>query len=391
MTPLKIAIYSGVIPSTTFIERLIEGIAVQNNEVYLFGWQEKKVAYSKNIKQYTFGPKWNKLYVLLRYTFLLTVFQTSNKKKLDAIIKQQKGNSNNLKVKYYPVLYHRPDIFHLQWAKSIEDWIWVQEFGIKLILSLRGTHVTISPKDDVLLEQTFKKNFPRINGFHSVANSIAKEAEKYGANLNKTRVVYSGLNCDDFHFITKHKNNSPLKIISIGRAHWVKGYSYALDAFSILKQNNFPFEYTIVGVGDSEELLFQRHQLNLEEEVNFLKNMAFQEVKRQIQTADILLLSSIEEGIANVVLEAMALGTLVISTNCGGMQEVLQDGINGFVVPTRNCEAIATAIQKVANLPHEEYQSICLNARKTIETQHTEAIMISEMNILYNTVSNAKN
>ena len=55
-------------------------------------------------------------------------------------------------------------------------------------------------------------------------------------------------------------------------------------------------------------------------------------VKELIKNADILLLSSVEEGIANVVLEAMALGTLVVSTECGGMNEVIKNNENGFLV-----------------------------------------------------------
>lgn len=391
MPKQKIAIYSGVIPSTTFIERLIEGIAAQGNQVYVFGRKEKASNYTGNVKVVAFSNKFQKAYQFLKYSILLWLFFASDKKKLDGIIKNKAGNSINAKIKFYPVLYHHPDIFHLQWAKSIEDWMWLQEFGIKLILSLRGTHITISPKDDALLAQTFKKYFPKIDGFHAVANSIAKEAEIYGSSLEKTKVVYSGFNSDDFQFVGKQINAIPLKVISIGRSHWVKGYSYALDAFSILKQNHFQFEYTIVGIDDSEELLFQRNQLDLEKEVIFLKSVTFQEIKNKIQNADVLLLPSIEEGIANVVLEAMALGTIVISTNCGGMEEVLQDGINGFLVPIRNREAIVTAIQKVANLPEANYQSICLNARKTIENNHTEATMISDMNALYNMVSDGKN
>ncbi len=386
MTPKKVAIYSGVVPTTTFIERLIDGIAAQGHFVYLFGWQQKSILYAKNVKQFTYGNKWHKLYLLFRYTILLFLFFASDKKKLDAIISSKKGNKKNLKVKYYPVLYHRPDIFHLQWAKSIDDWIWVQEFGMKIFLSLRGTHITISPKDDEKLAETYRNYFPKMNGFHAVSKSIALEAQKYGASASKIRVVYSGLPLESFPFVLKSKLNNSLSILSIGRSHWVKGYSYALDACAILQEKNIDFQYTIVGVENDEELLFQRHQLHLENKVTFKKNVVFEEVKKLIQLADVILLPSIEEGIANVVLEAMALGTLVVVTNCGGLAEVIVSGDNGFIVPVRNPEAIANELVQVSKLSLDEYQKITLCARTTLESQHSDIKMIGDMNELYSAV-----
>ncbi len=390
MTPKKVAIYSGVVPTTTFIERLIDGIAAQGHFVYLFGWQQKSILYAKNVKQFTYGNKWHKLYLLFRYTILLFLFFASDKKKLDAIISSKKGNKKNLKVKYYPVLYHRPDIFHLQWAKSIDDWIWVQEFGMKIILSLRGTHITISPKEDEKLAETYRNYFSRMNGFHAVSKSIALEAQKYGASASKIRVVYSGLPLENFPFVLKSKLNNSLSILSIGRSHWVKGYSYALDACAILQEKNIDFQYTIVGVENDEELLFQRHQLHLENKVTFKKNVAFEEVKKLIQLTDVILLPSIEEGIANVVLEAMALGTLVVVTNCGGLAEVIVSGDNGFIVPVRNPEAIANELVQVSKLSLDEYQKITLCARTTLESQHSDIKMIGDMNELYSAVIQSK-
>ena len=98
--------------------------------------------------------------------------------------------------------------------------------------------------------------------------------------------------------------------------------------------------------------------------------MPFAEIITEIQQADILLLPSLEEGIANVVLEAMALGTIVLSTNCGGIEEVITHGKNGFMVPVRNPEAIAENIKKIALLSEKERIEIRKKARTTIEKQH---------------------
>src|SRR5690606_38553968 len=116
--PYKIAVYSGEIPSTTFIERLVDGISKRGVKVYLFGLQKKKKQYSHpNIFKVSHTENsFNKFFILLKYTFLLFFFKYKEKKKLDTIINRLYANSRRNRLKFYPVLYHRPDIFHLQWA-----------------------------------------------------------------------------------------------------------------------------------------------------------------------------------------------------------------------------------------------------------------------------------
>lgn len=387
--PLKIAIYSGAVPSTTFIERLIQGLAASGHEVYLFGIQNKKVKSRGHVHFYTYRTnRLSKLFQLLKYSLLLFCYKPKEKKWLDKIISGKKENTRLLKVKYYPVLYHCPDIFHLQWAKSLDDWIWVQDFGMKLVLSLRGTHITISPIANKILADMYVQLFPRIDGFHAVSNATSLIAQNYGASPSKIKTVYSGLPLGEMVFHKKTEQERLLKILSVGRSHWTKGYTYALDAMVLMKSENIDFEYTIVGVDKDEELLFQRSQLNLEKEVRFLEELSFEDVKEEIKKADVLLLPSVEEGIANVVLEAMALGTLVVTTNCGGMNEVITDGKNGFLVHIRNPLQMALALQKVARLSLENYQSITKVARKTVEQQCDIDNTIANMQSLYDNVLN---
>ncbi|REE81985.1 colanic acid/amylovoran biosynthesis glycosyltransferase [Lutibacter oceani] len=382
--PIKIAIYSGVVPSTTFIERLIDGLAKKDHKIYLFGVQNKKIASRKNIHIISYVNKISKFLLLIKYSFLLSLYKTNEKKRLDNIIFNTKKNSRLLKVKYYPVLYHCPDIFHLQWGKGVEDWIWVQEFGMKLILSLRGAHINYSPIADSRLANKYVNLFPKLDGFHAVSKSIASEAMKYNAALQKTKVVYSGLDLEQMSFQLKEIDKKcGLKIISIGREHWKKGYSYALNSMKILKEMKIDFHYTIVGVENNEELLYKRSQFGLENEVTFIGKMPFEEVLKNIKSADVLVLSSVEEGIANVVLEAMALGTLVVSTDCGGMNEVIINNENGYLIPIRDPESMASTLFKVSDLSLKNYQNITCAARKTIEKQHSHEKMIHEMNELY--------
>ena len=381
----KIAIYSGDIPSTTFIERLIEGLSLDAYEIYVFGFIKTKVKYQGSVSVYAYkNNRAYKLFYLLKYTVLLSLFKRKEKRRLDSIIKSQSKNVLLDKVKSYPVLWHKPDIFHLQWVKGIEQWMWVQEFGIKLVISLRGAHINYSPLANNALAEVYRKNFPLVDGFHAVSKAIAKEAEKYNASADKIEVIYSGLP-NTKQAILKRMNKK-FHILSVGRAHWKKGYSYALDACRALKDENFEFKYTIVGASKSIECQYQVADLELFNEVVLEDNLPYDRVQEMIQQSDILLLPSVEEGIANVVLEAMSNHTLVLTTNCGGMTEVINDGVNGFVIPYRNVEAITRRIKEISKLSIEESDAVRVNAIATLKAEHTQSRMVKNMSVLYQNI-----
>ena len=384
---LKIAIYAGEIPSTTFIERLIVGLAEQKHHILLFGYQKKKKKYNlNNINQVTYTDnRIHKVVLYIGYSILMFLFKRKQKRKIDQHIRCQGINAQMSKVKYYPVLWHKPDVFHLQWTKGISDWIWVQEFGIKLVVSLRGAQINYSPLTEKGLEKIYKKHFPRVDGFHAVSNAIAREVEKYGASQEKVKVVYSGFPLKDIPKVEEGYTiqNKKILLLSIGRGHWIKGYNYALEACSLLKNQEMDFHYTIIGAKGVEELEYQKNDLDLNEYVTFLDSVAYQEVLIKMQESHIILLPSVEEGIANVVLEAMMLQKLVVTTDCGGMEEIVTEGQNGFVVPIRNPEAMSKKIIELTKLTQNQIATITKNAKKTIETINTEEKMICDMVALY--------
>ncbi|MBU2939582.1 glycosyltransferase family 4 protein [Lacinutrix sp. C3R15] len=387
---LKIAVYSGDIPSTTFIERLIQGLSHTGNRIYLFGFIKKKTRYPALVS--VFGYKNTRVHKALhyiKYSFLLFCFKNKEKQKLDGILKAQSKNLLLDKVKSYPVLWHKPDVFHVQWAKGLADWVWVQEFGIKLVLSLRGAHINYSPIADQALASSYREHFPKVDAFHAVSKAIGVEAEKYGAATEKIHVVYSGLPQGKAH-VEKQKTKTVLQMISVGRAHWKKGYTYALDACKILKAQGVKFHYTIVGGTNDIEFAYQLHDLHLEKEVSLIDNLPYAKVQALMQQADLLVLPSVEEGIANVVLEAMQNKTLVLSTNCGGMDEVIADGVNGFMVPIRNAKAIATKIVEIVAIPEVEKEAIRKKAVRTINTQHSEEQMVNQMLAVYQSLYHDK-
>jgi colanic acid/amylovoran biosynthesis glycosyltransferase len=284
------------------------------------------------------------------------------------------------------------DIFHIQWAKTLVQYPeFIEKLTCPIVLSLRGTHINVSPISDEGFSLSYKKYFPRINGFHAVSQAIAEEAEKYGADINKITVINPAVDEKLLNYKADKVNNLDseiLHIISVGRCHWIKGYTFVLDAMSILRKEKVDFNYTIIAGGrDQENILYQIHDLGLNECVSFINDeLSHDEVLKKVSECDLFLLPSLEEGISNAVIEAMALGLPVISTDCGGMGEVIRNSENGFLVPVRDSESMAKAIQNFIDLDEMEKNNMIFNARETIIHNHLLSYQVDQFKSFYSKI-----
>jgi len=77
---------------------------------------------------------------------------------------------------------------------------------------------------------------------------------------------------------------------------------------------------------------------------------------------------------------------MVLTTNCGGMQELVTDGETGFLVPTRNPDLMALKIEHIMSLQEEVCMEITQQARLKVEQQHNVQKMVSDMEKLYKKV-----
>ena len=380
---MRIAIMAGSIPTTTFIDALINGMAEQGYTMVVIGKRRSKYQYNPGVECLEVPQqKTSQLFFVLRllryarWTQLSSIYKTSNSFQqffYDLLF-------------YLPIFKSKADKVHIQWAATLYNRdLLFDFFPHKILLSLRGAHINYTPIIKPEIGEYYKLIFPKVYKFHAVSNAIALEAVKYGADITKIQTIYSFV--DEIVCDTKplsRGNRQKLRIISIGRFHWKKGYEFALDALCMVKKENIDFEYTIVAQGDTpESILFQTHQLGLNENIKIINGLSHQEVLNLVSMQDLFLLPSIEEGIANVVLEAMALGVPVISTNCGGMNEVIEDEINGYLVDLRNPRQLASKIMAFNSISEDEKKSLIAKAKDTIKNHHSKALFFDQYKHFY--------
>lgn len=386
---MRVAVFYGAIPSTTFIENLIVGLSGNGIEVTLFGVKRADTHYAENVSVHYFHK--GRLKSALVFAADVVRLSFMNPRRMLRYMKYVSSNGNRHSLedvfKHLRVLNYLPDIFHVQWSKDVAKWSFLKSFDVRLVVSFRGAQINYSPICDLKLADEYSRELPLYDAYHCVSHAISREGGKYGAASNKCRIIYPAVNkALTESTIRSHSNSGVLNILSVGRDHWKKGYRVAIDSMALLKKEGVKFHYTIIAGGKKEELIYQINQLGLNQEVTLVDNLPHKDVLQKYMEADVFLLPSFEEGVANVVLESMALGTFVISTDCGGMKEVISDGTNGFIVPIRDTRAIKESILRYMAMPEDKRFEIRKNARSTILEHHLIDRQVSQMTELYTEV-----
>lgn len=149
--------------------------------------------------------------------------------------------------------------------------------------------------------------------------------------------------------LTVGTSKRPLRVLSVGRLEWKKGYEYGLAAIRDLIDSDVDVEYRIVGDGAYfEPLIFARHQLGLDGAVEFLGRQPHIAVVEQMRWADVFLHPAVSEGFCNAVIEAQAMRLPVVASDADGLPENVDDGRTGFVVPRRDPAAMAAKLALLA-------------------------------------------
>lgn len=262
---------------------------------------------------------------------------------------------------------HAYDIVHchlLQGFHSIVAIIVKALFRKKVIIKVGAT----GPLSDfLLLREVFLGSFllpriKRVDKLITVCSQSTAEALQHGFAARQIVQIPNGVDTKQFQprFTSDNRN----AIIFIGRLDQMKGVHILLEACKKLKDEGLQPPVSIVGDGPEKETLKSfAMRSGMGGLITFHGEMA--DVKPVLQTAAVLVLPSLSEGLSNVLLEAMACGLPVIATRVGGNMDLIRDGENGILVDAENAGQLADAIKKV--LQDKNFaQKLGNKARKTV-------------------------
>jgi colanic acid/amylovoran biosynthesis glycosyltransferase len=243
----------------------------------------------------------------------------------------------------------RPDVVHFEWERAAVHYLPLLEvWDCPMVVSCRGN---VNAYARTPQHERWARGLPRVYSraaaVQCVCEALRNEAVPYGLDRRKAWLIRAAVDPEFFRpVLSKNSERSPLRVISVGRLIWMKGYEYGLQAIRLLVDRGVPVRLDIIGDGEERaRIVATVRDLALDREVRLSGPLTSQEVRDRLQRSDVLLQSSVTEGIPHTMLEGMACGLPVVATGCGGIPEAVADRREGLVVPPRDPGAIADALQ----------------------------------------------
>ena len=229
-----------------------------------------------------------------------------------------------------------------------------RRFGLPATITLRGTEV---PQHRVpALRRRMARALAGAARVFSVSDSLRRLALELGADPAKTEVVGNGVDSERFAPLDRAEARrryglaaDARVLVSVGGLVERKGMHRVIACLPELLRSFPTLHYLIVGDGGPEgdmrpELDAQVARLGLERRVHFLGALPPDELKWPLSAADVAVLATRNEGWANVILEAMACGLPMVTTDVGGNAEVVCRDELGTVVPFGDQTALTAAL-----------------------------------------------
>lgn len=227
-----------------------------------------------------------------------------------------------------------------------------RKYKIPYIVSLRGSDVPGYSERFAFL-YAFIKPLVRLiwkKSFAVVANSGGlRELALKTNSKQEIGVIPNGIDINQFIKSKVHKvesQNGKFKVICVTRITPRKGVRYLIEAFKKLSQKSDNISLQIIGDGDEKNDLEKLvKDLGVEKGVEFTGLVPHEKLPPYFEQADVFVLPSLNEGMSNSMLEALATGLPLIATDTGGTKELIEEGRNGFIVRMKDAGDLADKIE----------------------------------------------
>ena len=211
--------------------------------------------------------------------------------------------------------------------------------------------------------------------------------ERYGRAADRVHRVYNGIGLDAFRADPALEGRD-IGVVAVGRLVEKKGFDVLLEACALARDRGQPLRCRIVGSGERHDALqAQLDALGLQEQVTLVGPLPQDQVRAELRRATVMAAPCVHgsdgnaDGLPTVILEAMALGTPVVSTPVTGIPEAVVEGVTGRLVAERDAGALATALLEVT-ADAAERQRLAAAARHHVEEHFASSRQATELRAL---------
>ncbi|RXT13972.1 glycosyltransferase [Ammoniphilus sp. CFH 90114] len=248
---------------------------------------------------------------------------------------------------------------------------------LPMLTSFHGSDVSRQLNKRPDYRESLPALFSEGERFTVVCEYMKKKLIDLGCSPQKITVIKSGIDLSKFEFRPKF-NADPkvIRILSVGRLTEKKGMDDLVIAFSRVVLSYPKARLTIIGDGEERERLESLiWSLGIERNVELLGRQSHEIVQEEMQRCDIFALASRtaadgnEEGIPNVLMEAMASGRLVVATQHAGIPELVKQAKTGLLAKENTPKELGTALLRAIE-KQEDWQQLITNAREIVVNNH---------------------
>lgn len=248
-------------------------------------------------------------------------------------------------------------------------WLCYRKAGkLPYIISLRGSDV---PGQNVRLQLDYKILAPvfraiwkRASALVACSDGLKERALRFMPSVS-IDVIGNGVELDRFFPAETAEKSKTLRLLTVGRLSATKRVEMLIDAAEILHRTACKVSLTVVGGGKMEQQLRKiAAERELRDVIKITGRMDAEKMPEVYRRNDIFISASMQEGMSNAMLEAMASGLPIVTTRCEGLAELING--NGLIVEQDSAGEIAKAVKKLADDP-ELYRGMSTAARKQAE------------------------
>ncbi len=272
---------------------------------------------------------------------------------------------------------HRYDIIHahLFFAHFHTALSFLFNKKIKKVVTFHNLGFNEYPANTILkkirkkIEEFCVKQFEK----KTAVSSAVKEHYAFHLNLKNIDVIHNSFpikNIEKFKINLKEKNTI-FNVLTPGRLVPEKGHKYLIEAINLLNKRGLEITFFIVGSGPLEKSIKESIQ-NIKN-ITYINAIPHNDLMQLYNKMDLIVIPSVHEAFGLVVGEAMIMGKAIVATKVDGIIEMIENEKEGLLVPPRDANALAEAIERLYN-----NKALCLslanNAQKKIKQFDTEII-----------------